>query len=302
MKRIYSVLVLAIVALMSLSATERDLWTGSWSVSWDYPEGNEHREWKQLGQSDFAAMEAGTTLYFYFEIETEAAYHKYNFDNYAWTALPGHEAEHDSDFGFSENTKVTFVVTQDIKDAIAEGGFAIHGHGFEVVKVTILEEDVEPAEGVIWSGNWYVSWALPDGDEHKEWKGITPDDFAAFNVNDTLCLSLEIVPTDEYHSYKLDNYGWNALPGQAQVDITANTEVRLVITDAIKNAVAEGGFALHGHGINIVQARLAAMVTPTAIENISIRSNDIRYNLLGQPVGEDYKGIVILNGHKMIVR
>lgn len=110
------------------------------------------------------------------------------------------------------------------------------------------------------------------------------------------------MPTDEYHSYKLDDYGWNALPGQAQVDITANTEVRLVITDAIKNAVATGGFALHGHGINIVQARLAAMVTPTAIENISIRSNDIRYNLLGQPVGEDYKGIVILNGHKMIVR
>ena len=186
MKKIYSVLVLAFVALMSLSAAERDLWTGSWSVSWDYPEGDERREWKQLGQSDFEAMEAGSTLYFYFEIETEAAYHKYNFDNYAWTALPGHEAEHDSDFGFGENTKVTFVVTQDIKDAIAEGGFAIHGHGFEVVKVTILEEE-EPAEGVIWSGNWYVSWALPDGDEHKEWKGITPDDFAAFNVNDTLC-------------------------------------------------------------------------------------------------------------------
>ena len=277
MKKIYSVLVLAFVALMSLSAAERDLWTGSWSVSWDYPEGDERREWKQLGQSDFEAMEAGSTLYFYFEIETEAAYHKYNFDNYAWTALPGHEAEHDSDFGFGENTKVTFVVTQDIKDAIAEGGFAIHGHGFEVVKVTILEEDVKPAEGVIWSGNWYVSWALPDGDEHKEWKGITPDDFAAFNVNDTLCLSLEIVPTDEYHSYKLDDY------------------------DAIKNAVAEGGFALHGHGINIVQARLAAMVTPTAIENISIRNNGIRYNILGQPVDEDYKGIVILNGKKMMI-
>ena len=97
------------------------------------------------------------------------------------------------------------------------------------------------------------------------------------------------------------DYGWNALPGQAQVDITANTEVRLVITDAIKNAVAEGGFALHGHGINIVQARLAAMVTPTAIENISIRNNGIRYNILGQPVDEDYKGIVILNGKKMMI-
>ena len=40
----------------------------------------------------------------------------------------------------------------------------------------------------------------------------------------------------------------------------------------------------------------------TAIEQVTLRSNGIRYNLLGQPVGEDYKGIVILNGHKMIVR
>ena len=43
------------------------------------------------------------------------------------------------------------------------------------------------------------------------------------------------------------------------------------------------------------------MVTPTAIENISIRNNGIRYNILGQPVDEDYKGIVILNGKKMMI-
>ena len=300
MKKIYSVLVLAFVALATLSAAERDLWTGKWSVSWDKPDGDEHREWKQLGQSDFAAMEAGSTLYFYFEVETEAAYHKYNFDNYAWKALPGHEAEHDPEFGFGENTKVTFVLTQAVKDSIAAGGFAIHGHGFEVVKVSILEDDDQPAEGVIWSGNWYVSWELPDGDEHKEWKGIGQEDFASFKLNDTLCLLLEIVPTDEYHSYKLDDYGWNALPGQAQVDFSADTEVRLVITEAVKNEVATGGFALHGHGFNIVQARVAAYNTPSAVESVAIRNDGIRYNLLGQPVGEEYKGVVILNGKKML--
>ncbi len=300
MKKIYSVLVLAFVALATLSAAERDLWTGKWSVSWDKPDGDEHREWKQLGQSDFAAMEAGSTLYFYFEVETEAAYHKYNFDNYAWKALPGHEAEHDPDFGFGENTKVTFVLTQAVKDSIAAGGFAIHGHGFEVVKVSILEDDDQPAEGVIWSGNWYVSWELPNGDEHKEWKGIGQEDFASFKLNDTLCLLLEIVPTDEYHSYKLDDYGWNALPGQAQVDFSADTEVRLVITEAVKNAVATGGFALHGHGFNIVQARVAAYNTPSAVESVAIRNDGIRYNLLGQPVGEEYKGVVILNGKKIL--
>jgi hypothetical protein len=38
------------------------------------------------------------------------------------------------------------------------------------------------------------------------------------------------------------------------------------------------------------------------IENVSLKNNGIRYNVLGQPVGEDYKGVVILNGQKTIVR
>lgn len=42
--------------------------------------------------------------------------------------------------------------------------------------------------------------------------------------------------------------------------------------------------------------------TATGLETVSVRNNGIRYNLLGQPVGEDYKGVVILNGKKMIVR
>jgi len=40
----------------------------------------------------------------------------------------------------------------------------------------------------------------------------------------------------------------------------------------------------------------------TAIDNVSVRNNGIRYNLLGQEVDENYKGVVILNGQKMIVR
>jgi len=39
-----------------------------------------------------------------------------------------------------------------------------------------------------------------------------------------------------------------------------------------------------------------------AIENVTVRNNGIRYNILGQPVEDDYKGLVILNGRKMIVR
>lgn len=39
-----------------------------------------------------------------------------------------------------------------------------------------------------------------------------------------------------------------------------------------------------------------------AIENVNFKNNGVRYNVMGQPVGEDYKGVVILNGQKTIVR
>jgi hypothetical protein len=38
------------------------------------------------------------------------------------------------------------------------------------------------------------------------------------------------------------------------------------------------------------------------LENVSIRNNGIRYNILGQQVDENYKGIVVINGKKTIVR
>ena len=52
---------------------------------------------------------------------------------------------------------------------------------------------------------------------------------------------------------------------------------------------------------------LLRIVTPgvvTGIENLTVPESGSgqRYNLMGQPVGPDYRGIVIQNGHKVIVR
>ena len=121
-------------------SAETDLWVGDWYVSWDLEDGDEHKEWKALGQEDFANMQVGQVLYFYFGYEKDAVYHQYRFDDWAWEILPGHQV-----VDIYEDVKVPFVVTQDIKDAIAKMGFAIHGHGFRVTKVTKgkVEEVVE---------------------------------------------------------------------------------------------------------------------------------------------------------------
>ena len=84
MKKIFTCLVLSFMALATAIAAETVLWEGSWYVSWDEPEGSEHREWKHLGQADFAAYEVGTTVCFYMEQAEGATYAKYQIDNWSW--------------------------------------------------------------------------------------------------------------------------------------------------------------------------------------------------------------------------
>ena len=89
MKKIFTFLVLSIMAMTSAIAAEQVLWEGSWYVSWELPDGDEHKEWKQLGQTDFASYAEGTTVCFYLEQTPDATYAKYQIDNWSWALLPG---------------------------------------------------------------------------------------------------------------------------------------------------------------------------------------------------------------------
>jgi hypothetical protein len=78
----------------------------------------------------------------------------------------------------------------------------------------------------------------------------------------------------------------------------------LPITAEVKaDVAAKGGFAIHGHGFNVKKVSLSPIeITPTAVDNVAIKNDGIRYNLMGQKVDENYKGIIILNGKKTLVR
>ena len=312
MKKIFTFLVLSIMAMTSAIAAETVLWEGSWYVSWDEPEGSEHREWKHLGQADFAAYEVGTTVCFYMEQAEGATYAKYQIDNWSWVLLPGQTAT-----DFSGNTVAKLPITQEVKDAIAAGGFAIHGHGFNVVKATLTDEagedPQEPQGDVLWEGDHFVSWHHADGNPNKEWKEISQATFASLAEGSTLYILLEANPiivdptnTDdqEYSKYQLDNGWWGQLPGQVPTDFVNDTVATLPITAEVKaDVAAKGGFAIHGHGFNVKKVSLSPIeITPTAVDNVAIKNDGIRYNLMGQKVDENYKGIIILNGKKTLVR
>ena len=310
MKKIFTFLVLSIMAMTSIFAAETVLWEGSWYVSWEEPEGSEHREWKHLGQADFAAYEVGSTVCFYMEQAVGAEYAKYQIDNWSWVLLPGQ-----SGTDFSGNIVAKLPITQEVKDAIAEGGFAIHGHGFNVVKATLTDEageEPQPQGDVLWEGDHFVSWHHADGNPNKEWKFLSQATFAGIEDGATLYFLFEANPitidptnTDdqEYSAYKFDDGWWGTLPGQGQIDFTNDTVATLVVTAEIKGIVAERGFAIHGHGFNVKKVSLSPIeILPTKVENVAIKNDGIRYNLMGQKVDENYKGIIILNGRKMIVR
>ena len=311
MKKIFTFMVLSLMAMTSAIAAEQVLWEGSWYVSWELPDGDEHKEWKGLVQENFASYAEGTTVCFYLEKAEGATYAQYKLDDWSWNLLPG-QAQTD----FSVSTVAKLPMTAEVKAAIAANGFAIHGHGFNVVKATLTDEageDPQPQGDVLWEGDHFVSWHYADGNPNKEWKEISQATFASLAEGSTLYILLEANPitvdptnTDdqEYSKYQLDNGWWGQLPGQVPTDFVNDTVATLPITAEVKADVAEkGGFAIHGHGFNVKKVSLAPIViTPTAVDNVAIKNDGIRYNLMGQKVDENYKGIIILNGRKMIVR
>ena len=311
MKKIFTFMVLSLMAMTSAIAAEQVLWEGSWYVSWELPDGDEHKEWKGLVQENFASYAEGTTVCFYLEEAEGATYAQYKLDDWSWNLLPG-QAQTD----FSVSTVAKLPMTAEVKAAIAANGFAIHGHGFNVVKATLTDEageDPQPQGDVLWEGDHFVSWHYADGNPNKEWKEISQATFASLAEGSTLYILLEANPitvdptnTDdqEYSKYQLDNGWWGQLPGQVPTDFVNDTVATLPITAEVKADVAEkGGFAIHGHGFNVKKVSLAPIeITPTAVDNVAIKNDGIRYNLMGQKVDENYKGIIILNGRKMIVR
>ena len=311
MKKIFTFMVLSLMAMTSAIAAEQVLWEGSWYVSWELPDGDEHKEWKGLIQENFASYAEGTTVCFYLEEAEGATYAQYKLDDWSWNLLPG-QAQTD----FSVSTVAKLPMTAEVKAAIAANGFAIHGHGYNVVKATLTDEageDPQPQGDVLWEGDHFVSWHYADGNPNKEWKEISQATFASLAEGSTLYILLEANPitvdptnTDdqEYSKYQLDNGWWGQLPGQVPTDFVNDTVATLPITAEVKADVAEkGGFAIHGHGFNVKKVSLSPIeIVPTKVENVAIKNDGIRYNLMGQKVDENYKGIIILNGRKMIVR
>jgi hypothetical protein len=137
MKKLFTLVMLSILTVCNVNAAEETLWEGDFNVSWDLPEGDPNREWGGgEGQDVTAHFVEGAKIFVYLTVVADAEYHKCQFDNWEWEALPGV-----APVEFSEDTKVTIDVTEAMAAAVAEKGFRLHGHGFHVVKVSKEVDD-----------------------------------------------------------------------------------------------------------------------------------------------------------------
>ena len=152
--------------------------------------------------------------------------------------------------------KLTFTIPElavgdyELKGTTTNGEAVLFCKGSEVVESALL---IIAAEKVIWTGDYYVSWELPDGNPNKEWREISQDEFATFEVGHTLTISLKINPSDGYHKYAIGDWEWVLMPGQAETEISQDTDVAVEITQELKNRVAAKAFCIHGHGFSVTK-------------------------------------------------
>ncbi len=162
MKKIFFLVMLSILTVANVTAAEHILWEGDYNVSWNLPNGDANREWGGAeGQNVTSHFVAGAKIFIYLTVVADAEYHKCQFDNWEWEALPGI-----APIEFTQDTRVTIDVTEAIASAVAEKGFRLHGHGFHVTKVTKQVDnstaisDLAPA--VLWQGYKDLSDYAPD--------------------------------------------------------------------------------------------------------------------------------------------
>ena len=264
MKKLFTILMLSIMTVLNVNAEETTLWEGDWWFSWEAANTDEaHKGWNANSNGvNFTDYNEGDVFYFYLVKDSEhlfdKGYYNYRFDDSNWNALPGCEATDAS----GNETKAKFVLTADIKTALASADFALHGHGLKLVKVTKGEEEQPVVEEEdLWTGDYNVDWDLPDGNPNREWGGGAGQDVTAnFVTGAKIFVYLTVAGTD-YHKCQFDNWDWEALPGVDSVKFSADTKVTIEVTEDIAAAVKAKGFRLHGHGFHVTKVSKAKVKT-----------------------------------------
>ena len=106
-------------------------------------------------------------------------------------------------------------------------------------------------------GNYELKGTTENGETLKFFKDCELLESALFMVSEeevghTLFITLQLVGSD-YHKCQFDNWSWEALPGLQPLEFSEDMVVSIEITQALKDAVAQKAFCIHGHGFSVTK-------------------------------------------------
>lgn len=282
MKKIFT---LALVSIMALAANATDLFSGSKHVSWD--EGGIDIEAAKL-----ADAKAGDKIVVTFSGASDGMEFKV-MDN--WDRVPGSLQW----CPITDKTFVELFLTPAAVTRIKTGGLQIIGANFTATKVELLDGKDNVTENTVWTGfYWMDSWSTAEiantcfsGINWADYKAIrfyseagrtdyVINVMTSWDGADKLGDNNTMTMTNDYAELSLDG-----------IDMVA----KLNDKDRIMVQCDKGtGNAFNFTSIELVPAS-------TGIQGVKVNVADAKaFNLAGQQVSANAKGLVIVNGKKMI--
>lgn len=308
MKKLFT-MVVAFLAAMTLSAeTTLTVWEGSESASW----GN-----RIAFTPDWSSVLEGDVLTFTAEIVTnpDGNYAAFHLLDGSWQKVVS-DLSFPYEVGTTQTT--TYTLTQaDIDAALTQGGLGVQGVGFTLKKVQLTTngtpdpepEDVEAA--LLWAGTQEIAgW----GAQSLVLEGESLPPFVNSYADVTTATNMYVLVEGVGNMRIAGQWGDWAVTEYPSADYNhmgnkdTDNVVRIKLTpEFIANAFGgetPAGFAFWGDSyiIKAIGTTKESVLPKTTLLNTISNNSGIRYNMMGQVVDEDYKGVVIMNGNKMVIR
>lgn len=238
--------------------------------------------------------------------------------NEPWTVIPGTEWN-----ALSAAGHYAYVVdNESLVQAIQASGITIQGKNCTITRVTLspyVEDTVPPVDPdaeIDYTGLYEYIVYQPESPvaiswDSEAWPGIKLD---TRNLDETMFVGLQendiirvtIVEAEETAEFSMqykagDDWAWTDL----KVNLaTEGYMAYRVANDEMAMLIADRGLVIQGIRYKVSRVSVFSTNAPEGLDetNNAIREDNIRYNILGNPVDASYKGIVILNGKKYIQR
>lgn len=281
MKKIFT---LALMSIMALAANATDLFTGSQYVTWG--------QGLQISADKFADAKAGDKLVITYtgasdgiELKVMSDFHRLP-GSRQWCPINGD--------GNVEQFLTVAAVAQ-----LKESGLEMIGNNFTVTKVELLEGKDNVTENTVWTGYfWMDEWSTLEiaktSFDGVNWASVKAIRFCSEAKNTDYAINIRTSWDDA--GFIADRNSMTFGEGYAELSLEGIDMAAKLNTDQLMVQCNKEG----GDPFNFTSVELVTNVAD-GIKNVNVNANDNAiYNINGQRVDANHKGIVIKNGRKYI--